>query len=351
MTSATVIVPTVTGGERLQRALASLAGAEEIIVVDNASGDEAMTELAERFSGVRVLRMGRNAGFGAAVNAAARVAHGDVLILVNDDCVCDPGFVEALAGRIDTAAGVTMAAGVLREAADPEVIDSAGIEVDRTLLGFDYLNGTAVADLDEGMPDPLGPTGGAAAYDRLVFLEHGGFDEALFAYWEDVDLALRMRLAGMRCTLAIDAQATHEHSGTAGSGSPAKNRMMGFGRGYVLRKYGGLSAGRLSAVLARDGVVLAGQLVVDRNLAGLRGRVAGWKAGRKSYDYPAALVESFGPPSLRETLERRAARRKRLRGARGAGSDPLVSPANRRPNRKGSDPTRSASSDPQGGLV
>ena len=317
MTSATVIVPTVKGGERLRRALSSLAGAEEIIVVDNACCDPAMAELPGRFSGVRVLKMGHNAGFGAAINAAARVADGDVLVLVNDDCVCGPGFVEALAGRIDAAAGLTMAAGVLREAADPEVIDSAGIEIDRTLLGFDYLNGTAVADLDDGVPDPLGPTGGAAAYDRRAFLEQGGFDEALFAYWEDVDLALRMRLAGMRCALAIDAQAIHEHSGTAGSGSPAKNRMMGFGRGYVLRKYGGLSAGRLPGILARDGVVLAGQLVADRNLAGLRGRVAGWRAGRPEFEYPGALVESFGPPSLRETLRWRAARRARLRGAGG----------------------------------
>src|SRR3954447_9531051 len=145
----TVIVPTARGGERLRRLVDSLdlSPSAGLTVVDNASGDEYVRELADR-EGVAVLAMGENAGFARAVNAAARAATGDVLVLVNDDCVCDPGFAAALAGAIDAAAGVTMAAGVLLEAADPRLIDSAGIEVDRSLLGFDYLNGEPVSVLD-----------------------------------------------------------------------------------------------------------------------------------------------------------------------------------------------------------
>lgn len=312
-----MIVPTVRGGERLHALLASLAGGDgpggRTIVVDNASGDPGMARLGGEFPGVEVLSMGENAGFGRAVNAAARRAGGDVLVLVNDDCVCDPGFVDALASRVDPAAGLTMAAGVLREAGDPSLIDTAGIEVDRTLLAFDYLNGEPVSLLDGGgVPDPIGPCGGAAAYERRAFLEAGGFDEALFAFQEDVDLALRLRLDGQRCALAPGARATHEHSGTLGPGSARKNWLMGFGRGYLLRSYGVLTARRALPILLRDATLCAGQIAFDRNAAGVRGRVAGWRAARPAHPYPGALIESFGPPGATSTLRRRAARRKRL---------------------------------------
>ena len=143
-------------------------------------------------------------------------------MLLNDDCVCDPGYVEAIVAPLDPAAGVTMAAGVMREARDPARIDTAGMQLDRTLLVFDYLNGEPVACLDRGVPDPIGPSGAAAAFDREAFLSAGGFDENLFAYWEDVDLVLRMRLEGARCALARDATGVHHHSATLGLGLAAQ---------------------------------------------------------------------------------------------------------------------------------
>jgi GT2 family glycosyltransferase len=132
------------------------------------------------------------------------------------------GFVEAIVARLDPAAGVTMVAGVMRESRDRSRIDTAGVEVDGTLLAFDYLNGEPVKRLDQGVPDPIGPSGGAAAVDRDAFLAVGGFDENLFAYLEDVDLVLRMRLDGGSCRLAADARGVHEHSSTSSRGRRAR---------------------------------------------------------------------------------------------------------------------------------
>ena len=101
-----------------------------------------------------------------------------------------------------------MAAGVMRDARSPGSIETAGIELDRTLLAYDYLNGEPLSALEGSVPDPIGPSGAAAAFDREAFLSVGGFDERIFAYLEDVDLVLRLRRDGGRCRLAQDARGT-----------------------------------------------------------------------------------------------------------------------------------------------
>lgn len=322
--TATVIVPTL-GGERLEPMLASLAvqtAAHQTIVVDNGppAGRTAVAAACARLEHAEVLRLPENAGYTRAINAGVAAADGDVVVLVNDDCVCDPDFVAEISGAIDPGAGIVMSAGVMRDWARPELIDSAGMEIDRTLLVFDYLNGEPLSVLDRGVVDPIGPSGAAAAFDRRAFLDAGGFDERLFAYWEDVDLVLRLRRQGYRCRLAAGARGVHEHSATLVSGSPRKNYLMGYGRGFVLRKWQVLSPGRLGPVLIRDGTLCAGQALLDRNIAGIRGRLAGYRAARAEQDYPAELAQ-LADAGVVENLMRRRRRRERLgaRAAPGAG--------------------------------
>ena len=282
----------------------------QLIVVDN--GGDGVAAACDGLDGVEVLRMERNEGYTRAVNAGARHADGELIVLLNDDCVCDPGFVERITAPIDPAAGVVMAAGVMRDWHDPSLIDSAGMELDRTLLVFDYLNGEPLSRLQTGVPDPIGPSAAAAAFDRSTFLSVGGFDERLFAYWEDVDLVVRLRRLGLRCALAADAIGDHEHSATLGSGSARKNYLMGYGRGYVLRKWQVLNARRLGPVLVREAVLCAGQAIFDRNVAGVRGRLRGYRAAVELERYPDGIGLDHGTGAA-ETLRRRARRRSRLR--------------------------------------
>ena len=163
------------------------------------------------------------------------------------------------------------------------------MQLDRTLLVFDYLNGEPVARLERGVADPIGPSGAAAAFDREAFLAAGGFDENLFAYWEDVDLVLRMRLEGARCALAPSAARHPRPLGHARARARArKNYLTGFGRGYVLRKWGVLaSPRRLAQVWRADGAICLGQAVVDRTSSGIRGRVQGLRRATPAYGFPA----------------------------------------------------------------
>ena len=98
---------------------------------------------------------------------------------------------------------------------------------------------------------------------------------------------LRLRREGAAAGWPPVRAGTHEHSATLGSGSARKDYLLGFGRGYVLRKWGVLRPRRLPAVLARELALTAGQAVVDRNLGGARGRLRGLRAARASEPYPA----------------------------------------------------------------
>ena len=285
------------------RSLAAQSAPHETIVVDNASRDHEVSAVCEEFEFARAIRSDVNLGFSRAVNVAADEAAGDALILVNDDAHYDPEFVECIVAALDPGASVVAAAGVLRSEGDETRIDSAGIEIDRTLLGFDYLNGRPLDMLSGRTPDPFGPTGGAAAYDREAFARLGGFDERIFAYFEDVDLALRMRLAGGRCRLAPAARGTHAHAATLGSGSARKNYLMGFARGYLLRKWGVVSPRRAPAMIAREAIVCLGQALIDRNVQGVRGRRAGWRAATPG-TYPTGVVEAMESVGLLDGLAR-----------------------------------------------
>ena len=116
---------------------------------------------------------------------------------------------------------------------------------------------------------------------RDAFERMGGFDESIFAYLEDADLAIRMRLEGMVIGFAPDAIVWHEHSATLGSGSAAKNELMGYSRRYLLWKHGrGLSPGRRLQAHLTDTVVYLGKAAIDRNLGAVRGHVRAWREHR-----------------------------------------------------------------------
>jgi N-acetylglucosaminyl-diphospho-decaprenol L-rhamnosyltransferase len=275
-----VYIPNHNGAERIGAALESLQSQSrplDVVVVDNGSDDGSVELARERFPEVALLEMDENLGFGPALNRAIREQPADPVILLNNDAVAAPRFVEAL---LDAhAAGAEMVAGVLVQERAPELIDSAGVAAARTLMGFDYLHGEPL-EAAAAAADPLGPTGGAALYAKAAFDAVGGFDERIFLYYEDLDLALRMAAAGARCRLAAEATAIHAYSASLGAGSAAKFARTGWSRGYMLRRYGVMSRPRDAArVLASEGAICAGQILLDRSAAGARGRLRGWREG------------------------------------------------------------------------
>ncbi|MGN6587954.1 MAG: glycosyltransferase family 2 protein [Solirubrobacterales bacterium] len=304
-----IYIPNFNGAGRLGptlRALGEQTRPVDVVLVDNGSGDDSVAVARRELPEVRVVELGENLGFGRALNRGVAEVAGDPVILLNNDAVPEPRFVEALLEGLG--AGVDSVAGVLLQERAPELIDSAGVVADATLMGFDYLHGEPVSAVGTAA-GPLGPTGGAALYRREAFEAVGGFDERIFVYYEDLDLALRLAARGGRCRLAPEARALHAYSASLGAASAGKYARTGWSRGYMLRRYGVMRNPRLALrALACEGALCAGQLLRDRTAAGLRGRLRGWReaAGLEPRDAAGAPLLDIGP---REALALRRRRR------------------------------------------
>lgn len=308
-----VLIPHLNRRQSLGRTLDSMrlqTRSPRVCVIDNGSTDGTLSMLSRRFPEVRCLALDRNHGFGAAINRGVESSTADLVVLVNNDAVADARFIEELLAA-HSRTGAEMIAGCMRMRSG--FVESLGVEIDRSLVAYDVGFGQSYPSFPaEADPVPLGPSGGAAAFDRMALISIGGFDEAFFAYLEDLDLALRMRAAGMKCVSAWRAFVWHEHSATLGSGSSAKNRLMGRSRGLILWKHGGnLSRGNRVRGMTLDALVYAGQAVHDRNLGAIRGR-RGARASVRGLKRPpgtSVAEDLVVPRSLLKALALRRSRR------------------------------------------
>jgi N-acetylglucosaminyl-diphospho-decaprenol L-rhamnosyltransferase len=177
-------------------------------------------------------------------------------------------------------------------------IDSAGLVADRTLAGFPRFHGqppSAVLSAAGTEPALTGPAGAAAAFRRAAWVQVGGLDESIFAYLEDLDLALRLRAAGWETSLALDAVALHVGSATLGHRSAEQRRKIGHARGYLLRRYGVLSSRTAPRALLTEAIVAAGDALFARDLQAVAGRLEGWRAAAPARPRQAASAGRATP--------------------------------------------------------
>jgi GT2 family glycosyltransferase len=219
---ASVIIPNYNGLRFLSVCLDALEAQTyppsltEIIVVDDASTDGSVAFVRAHFPRVRVVEMARNCGLAAACNTGAAAAQGDLLVMLNNDTEAEPGWLAALAAaaQFHPRAGSIASKMLLFDRRD--TLHSAG-----DLMGADGIpRNRGVWQRDEGQYDAdvtvFGGCGGGVAYRREAWQAAGGFDERLFMYLEDVDLAWRLRLLGWEAVYAPEARLYHHLSATGG---------------------------------------------------------------------------------------------------------------------------------------
>lgn len=182
--------------------------AVEVVLVDNGCTDGAVDRL-EGAPGVRVIRPGRNLGFAAGCNLGAANSTAPVLAMVNPDTQPAPGSLAELA-RVATLPEVGVATCSLRLASDPELLNSAGNEVHFLGLSWSGAFEEPAADHDR-QRDVLAASGAGMAIRRELWVQMGGFVEALFAYQEDAELSLRCWQRGLRVVYVPESVIVHRY--------------------------------------------------------------------------------------------------------------------------------------------
>lgn len=214
-----VVIPSWNSEALLPRCLGSLRdqGVEvEALVVDNGSSDSSLAYLERE--GVPHVALPTNAGFAAAVNlGASRVSTPAVLVL-NADTALEPGCLGRLLDALEadgSLGGVQPRILQLEDGSEPlpdpatARLYSAGMALTADGRAFETGAGEAQAEGFLAPREIFGACGAACLLRRELFGELGGYDESYFAFYEDVDLNVRARIAGWRFAYVPAAAVWH----------------------------------------------------------------------------------------------------------------------------------------------
>jgi GT2 family glycosyltransferase len=214
MSSIAAIVPSWNTARHLGRCLDSLAAQADVsidvLVVENGS-DDASLELIER-RGAAHVALPTNVGFAKAVNLGVSKTRAPLLLVLNADCFLARDAVALLAAEMSRDAGLGgVQPRIVQEDDDGRVsrIYSVGQGLTRSGSAFERGWGEPDGACFEAREEVFGVSGAACLLRRELFTELGGYDESYFAFYEDVDLNARARLAGWRFAYVPAARAIH----------------------------------------------------------------------------------------------------------------------------------------------
>lgn len=319
--------------------------AVEVVVADNASRDDTVARVRARAADcVRLLEMGSNRGFAAAVNAAFAASTGEHVLILNPDCVMDAGCARALRDHLAARPQVALAAALLH---DPDGAPQMHARRDVGLAGVLWAYTTVGRRLDARLRG-----GRAAANRRYQDLWAGGaprrpfavfcpaaacvmarrsdldpvpLDERFPLFFNDGDLCARLKDAGRGVEIVPAATAAHGYGTSVGRAQRADPARMRAEWVASLRRYAAQHWGRpqrvgLSAALLADAVASAALCLVRReDPREVRGMLGG-------------LGLPGGPPPLLTPVRRVWARRAQAGAAAAPARPPAdVAPDSRRP--------------------
>lgn len=218
-----VIIPNWDGADMIPAAIESLRKQTlgcDIIVVDNDSHDkslEILRPMAERKE-IILIEHTKNLGFAGGVNAGFRYAiknNYKAAATINNDAIADENWLAYLYETlINNPKNAAVTCKILSE--DGKKMDSTGDWLSIWGLPYPRGRGEATSKKYDDQTNILGASGGATIYRIEMLKQVGLFDEDFFAYYEDVDLSLRTRLAGWQILFEPRATVQHQISATGG---------------------------------------------------------------------------------------------------------------------------------------
>ncbi|MCX7826404.1 MAG: glycosyltransferase family 2 protein [Verrucomicrobiae bacterium] len=235
-----VIIPNLNARHWLERCIGSLQAQTlqpiEIILVDQNSNDGSADYVAATFPQVRLIRQTEDRGFTGACNEGMKAARGGFIVLFNTDARAEPDWLETLVRAMGSDETIGSAACKTLDYNDESLIYSLG---DGMLPNGDAFN---IARGMRDRPDlPMlrwvfGGSGCTVIYRRSALDRVGLLDEDFYTFHEDVDLNLRLQLAGYKCLYVPEAVAYHVGFATGRKFKERNAFISGRNRWFVLLK-------------------------------------------------------------------------------------------------------------------
>ena len=308
-------------GPTLRALVPQLRDDDELVVVDCGSRDDPGALLGELAPSARLVELGENRGFAGGAAVGAEHSSAPLLFFLNPDTVPGPGCLDALRATAEARPRWGAWQGLVLLPGGSRVNTRGGVV---HFLGFGWAGGhdEPAAGVPDEPVEVAFASGAAMAVRRAAWEEVGGFDPAFFMYGEDLDVSLRLRLAGWGVGMDPAARVEHEyefHKGDAKWFQLERNRWW-----IVLGTYPAallallapallLSELALLAVAGRGGWLgakLRAQLAVLRTLPmALRRRRAIQSRRRDGADFVASLTASLDSPFLGPAAQLTAIRR------------------------------------------
>lgn len=180
----------------------------DLILLDNGA-DAERVQSASTVPGVTLVTPETNLGYASGCNVAADRGSGEYLVFVNSDAIVSPECIRELVGTLqDDSVGLVSASVRLADA--PDMINSAGNPVHYLFFSWAGGHGEPASGFDIARPIPS-VSGATFAIRSALWRSLGGFDDAYFAYGEDVDLSWRAWQAGYRVLYVPRALSLHHY--------------------------------------------------------------------------------------------------------------------------------------------
>jgi GT2 family glycosyltransferase len=214
------VIVNFNGGARILRVIEALLrqtySLTEIVVVDNNSTDGSTDRIHRLYPAVRLIRLPSNSGLAAARNRGLRAVDTELAFIVDHDIYAEDKAVESMVAAY-LRHHPTVVCPRIRLVPERDIVQMEGAAIhflSLLILRNSYRPVTTLAQ-EGGYVDAF--TGGCLLLDRQAVLDAGAFDDMFFFYFEDLELALRLRLRGHRFWCEPSAEVFHEPAeGTPG---------------------------------------------------------------------------------------------------------------------------------------